>query len=255
MTVPIRKAAIYAIFQVTKQISGIINKTTILVERCIMNTTINYLGQRLVQLRKKNNLSQRALGNMVGVSQQAIDKIESGITQHPRKIHALAKCLNTTAGYLIDGHESPDMLTNSNRLDNAKARPPIFDTLAKNLPVIGRAQGGADGDLILDNNPIDWTFRPPQLSGIQDAFAVYITGDSMAPKYKDGDLAYVHPNRPVTKGRYALIETKDHRGLIKQFMRWQDDTLVIWQHNPAFEIVIPKKKVLNVMLVIGSIDS
>lgn len=124
----------------------------------------------------------------------------------------------------------------------------------RSLPVRGRAQGGSDGNVVVEEHPIDWTFRPADLQGVNDAFAVYVSGASMSPKYKNGDLVYVHPTKRVAKGRYVLVETREHKGFIKQFVAWRNDTLVLQQFNPAKEIVLPKSEILRVMLAIGSID-
>ncbi|TNE63675.1 MAG: helix-turn-helix transcriptional regulator [Alphaproteobacteria bacterium] len=125
----------------------------------------------------------------------------------------------------------------------------------RDLPIMGRAQGGNDGNLNLDTGALDWTFRPADLQGVRDAFAVFVTGDSMLPKYKDRDMAYVHPGKTPRRGRYVLVETREHKGFIKQFDRWDGDTLVVRQYNPIKEIRIPRTDVLRLMLVIGSLDA
>lgn len=124
----------------------------------------------------------------------------------------------------------------------------------RDLPVLGRAQGGSDGNITISEAAIDWTFRPADLQGVRDAFAVYVTGESMLPKYKAQDLAYVHPAKRPVKGRFVLVETTEHRGFIKQFLKWDGDTLVLNQFNPAQEIRLPRHDVLRLMLVIGSLD-
>ena len=134
------------------------------------------------------------------------------------------------------------------------SQQPSFSA-ARDLPVLGRAQGGSDGNLVLDENAIDWTFRPADLQGVKDAFAVYVTGDSMVPKYGDGDLAYVHPRKPPRSDRFVLVETRDHSGFIKQFVGWEDGVLVLRQFNPAEEIRLARPDVRRVMLVIGSLDA
>ncbi len=125
----------------------------------------------------------------------------------------------------------------------------------RDLPVLGRAQGGKDGNIVMEDNAMDWTFRPADLQGVKNAFAVYVTGDSMVPKYKNQDLAYVHPTKPPRKGRFVLVETSDHTGFIKQFIKWDGMELVLKQFNPAREIRLAREKVLRVLLVIGSLDS
>jgi len=133
-------------------------------------------------------------------------------------------------------------------------QPAPFGRL-QDLPILGRAQGGSDGNMTLNDTAIDWTFRPADLQGVRDAFAVFVTGDSMVPKYKNQDLAYVHPSKRPVKDRFVLVETVDHSGFIKQFVRWDGDTLVLRQFNPAQEILLPRQEVLRLMLVIGSLDA
>lgn len=131
---------------------------------------------------------------------------------------------------------------------------PLFGKI-KDLPIRGRAQGGDDGNMIIEEQPIDWTFRPADLQGIHGAFAVFVTGNSMQPKYSNQDIAYIHPDKQPRSGRHVLVETAKHAGFIKQFKRWESDVLVLQQYNPEKEIRIPRAEVRRVMLVIGSIDA
>lgn len=124
----------------------------------------------------------------------------------------------------------------------------------KDLPVHGRAQGGEEGSLVIEDNPIDWTYRPADLQDVHGAFAVFVTGNSMMPKYKNQDIAYIHPSQTVRRGRYVLIETKKRGGFIKEFQGWEGDTLVVRQFNPVKELRFDRSEVKNVMLVIGSLD-
>lgn len=137
---------------------------------------------------------------------------------------------------------------------SGRADPSTRFTDQRSLPVRGRAQGGEEGVVVIEDQPIDWTFCPPDLQGVNDAFAIFVSGDSMLPKYKNGDLVYIHPSRPVKRDRFALIETTDHKGFIKQFVGWQGDTLLLRQFNPDQELTLPRAAVRRVMLAIGSLD-
>ncbi len=152
----------------------------------------------------------------------------------------------------------PDRPTEPDRhttLFGNRFRQPAPFGRARDLPILGRAQGGSDGNMTLNDAAIDWTFRPADLQGVKDAFAVFVTGESMLPKYKNQDLAYVHPSKRIPKDRFVLVETADHSGFIKQFVRWEGDTLILRQYNPAQEIRLERSDVLRVMLVVGSLDS
>lgn len=137
---------------------------------------------------------------------------------------------------------------------NKLAHKPSHFNRERSLPVLGRAQGGRDGNLVIEEAPIDWTFRPVDLQGVNDAFAVFVSGDSMSPKYKNGDLVYVHPSKPLLKGRFVLVETIEHKGFIKQFVALKEHELILRQFNPDEEITINREQILRVMLAIGSLD-
>lgn len=59
------------------------------------------LASRLFDLRKAKGLSQEALGEIVGITQQTVNAIEEGKTLHPRKIKQIAVALDTTPQYLL----------------------------------------------------------------------------------------------------------------------------------------------------------
>jgi transcriptional regulator with XRE-family HTH domain len=63
------------------------------------------LGQRLVELRKKHNITQTEIAERLNVSQQVVSNIERGVT--PPKIEQLkifADLYNVSIDYLI-GHD------------------------------------------------------------------------------------------------------------------------------------------------------
>jgi phage repressor protein C with HTH and peptisase S24 domain len=107
----------------------------------------------------------------------------------------------------------------------------------------------------MEESAIDWTFRPASLEGVHDAFAVVVTGDSMEPKYAPGDIAYVNPAKQPRKGCFVLVELMGHRGLVKQFDRWDGDTLFLQQFNPACELRFERAEVLRLLPIIGSMDA
>jgi len=125
----------------------------------------------------------------------------------------------------------------------------------KDLPIHGRAQGGEEGNLSIEEHPIDWTFRPADLQGVQGAFAVFVTGESMEPKYKNQDLAYIHPKLRPLPGRYVLIETNTHGSFIKRFEGWRKDQLVVRQYNPEKNLYFERQEIRSLMTVIGSLDA
>lgn len=119
------------------------------------------------------------------------------------------------------------------------------------IPIRSAARGGGDQEMFLGDGPIGYTPRPANLGGVRDAYAIYMVGDSMEPRYEQGWLLHVNPFKPPTRGRDVVVYKKDHAVLIKQFVRWDGDALVLRQLNPAQEIRIPRDEVLECHLVVG----
>jgi len=64
---------------------------------------MNTLGERIKNKRTELSLSQQELAESVGISQNAIHKLEDGTTDNPRKIFELAETLNCSPEWLQHG--------------------------------------------------------------------------------------------------------------------------------------------------------
>lgn len=119
----------------------------------------------------------------------------------------------------------------------------------RDLPVRGTAAGAvANNGFRLTDDIIDFVARPPALAGIDDAYAIYVTGESMIPLHKPGDLCCVHPGRPCLPGDSVIIQVKYSEdapieAYIKTYIRTTPEWVITKQYNPPSEI---KYKVGNV---------
>jgi SOS-response transcriptional repressor LexA len=122
----------------------------------------------------------------------------------------------------------------------------------RDLPVMGAVKGGAEGFYFNEGEAKEYIVRPPSLAGVSNAFALYVDGESMEPRYYAGETLYVNPNRPLTRNCFVAVELADGQCLIKQFVRRSDDHLVLAQFNPAKEIRLPITKVKRIYRITGS---
>lgn len=114
---------------------------------------------------------------------------------------------------------------------------PAPGTLPRNLPVRGTAVGGDDGDFEFNGDVVDYVRRPPGIAAARNAFAVYVTGGSMSPRFEAGELVFVHPDRPPVSGNDVLVELHGRDGqpgacYIKRLMRRTPTKIVLRQFNP-----------------------
>jgi len=119
------------------------------------------------------------------------------------------------------------------------------------IPIRSAARGGGEQEMFLGDGPIGYTPRPANLNGVRAAYAIYMVGDSMEPRYAQGWLLHVNPFKPPTHERDVVVFKTGQAVLIKQFVRWDNDALVLYQLNPPAELKIPREEVLECHLVVG----
>src|SRR5262249_53669401 len=98
------------------------------------------------------------------------------------------------------------------------------------IPAYGQAVGGRDGEFILNGNRIVDVLAPPSLQGVPDAYAVYVVGDSMEPRYFAGEAVFVNPRLPVRRGDFVVAQIAVEDGepphaYIKRFVARDSRTL------------------------------
>ncbi|HKS89484.1 MAG TPA: S24 family peptidase, partial [Stellaceae bacterium] len=119
------------------------------------------------------------------------------------------------------------------------------------IPIRSAGRGGGDQQMFLEDGPIGYTPRPANLGDVRGAYAIYMVGDSMEPRYEQGWLLHVNPFKPPTRGRDVVVYKVGQAVLIKQFVRWEGDALVLRQLNPPQELRIPRADVVECHLVVG----
>ncbi len=121
--------------------------------------------------------------------------------------------------------------------------------LPRDIEVHGVALGGDDGDFSFNGTVIDYVRRPPGLAGARGAFAIYVVGDSMSPRFDDGDLIFVHAGRPASPGDDVVVELHGEDGTagacyVKRLLRRSGSRVVLRQFNPPRDdIFIPARHV------------
>lgn len=189
------------------------------------NSHPNSPGQIIRQARAAKGLSQQELADAVGISQPAVRKIEGGGTRKSRYFPKIAQVLDIPLAR-IDASLTERPQTPA---AGAGSRAIAFD-----FPVRGSVEGGP-GQLIITEDPVDYVERPPQLAQAEDAYGVYVTGTSMEPEYRPGDLAYVHPHLPIVADEVYVFYSEadgEARATIKHLRRATPDKWYVTQHNP-----------------------
>jgi phage repressor protein C with HTH and peptisase S24 domain len=221
----------------------------------------NLSSNRIREFRQRAGLSMQALADRAKTSAPQINKGERKLTVDwmirlgnalgvdPKELMVIGA--SPTAGDVAGGatrrlQDLPAML-NAGAIEFG---PP-------DLPVRGRAQGGPNGVLMLPTEapPVDWTYRPPQLRGVTEAFAIFAYDDSMHPMYKHGQTLWIHPHLPVKPGDGVLIVKRSDEAIIKELVRRTASGVTLRQYHPREEeFELPQAEIRAIYRIVGALD-
>lgn len=110
----------------------------------------------------------------------------------------------------------------------------------RTIPVIGFAQAGLDGFFDEDGYPAgdSWdqvSFPAAHNSDDSDCYALEVSGNSMEPLYREGDLLIVSPAMQVRRGDRIVVKTTGSEVLAKELLRQTASRIELKSLNPAFE--------------------
>lgn len=196
------------------------------------------LGEAIRERRKVLGLTQDELAKKVGgISRPGVQKWESGTIPDSSKWNDIEKALQVSSGWLVsmmyenatvhvatggavaggsaivEFHRTP-IPEASNVSPAPRSRLPPRD-----IPVISWVQAGewqAVSDPYQPGYADEWVETSATKS--PNAFALVVSGDSMEPEFRDGDIITVDPDRQPVSGSYVVVKN-GHEATFKQFVR------------------------------------
>ncbi|WP_458758320.1 S24 family peptidase [Afipia sp. TerB] len=103
------------------------------------------------------------------------------------------------------------------------------------VPLLGFAEAGSGGYFDDGGFPVGKGWDEVGLPSVNDehAYALQISGDSMKPTYRDGDVIVVSPGAPVRRGDRVVVKTKDGEVMVKELRRRTQKVIELQSLNPA----------------------
>lgn len=108
---------------------------------------------------------------------------------------------------------------------------------ARRVPLVGFAQAGSDGYFDDGGYPVGGGWDEVTLPEIGDpnAYALEISGDSMEPVFRDGDMVIVSPAAPIRRGDRVVVRTGRGEVMAKQLARRSARRIELRSLNPAHQ--------------------
>ena len=135
------------------------------------------------------------------------------------------------------GSEPPGLVAARSRVQHdpiGEAPRPFVTEGRPDFRVYASAQGGP-GEIIRSIEPVDFIPRPSHLLHVRDAYGLLVTGDSMSPEYKNGEMAIVEPSLPMVPAEVYIFYAEkegEARATIKHLRRATAERWLVTQHNP-----------------------
>lgn len=188
-------------------------------------------------LARRYRLSPSGLAKRAGLDATAFNRSKRVTAEgRPRwpTTESLAKVLSAT-GASFDEFVA---LVDASPAERAKPAQPI--------PLIGLTQAGTGGFFDDGGFPVGHGWDEIRFPKVDDenAYALEVTGDSMEPLYRDGDILIVSPNSAPRKGDRIVLRTTDGEVLAKLLVRRTAKTVELASFNPAHaNLVFPVERI------------
>lgn len=227
---------------------------------------IDIFLERVEELRVQKNLSERALSLAAGSVDMLRDARRYRRLPGSERLEKLADQLGVSVDYLMARSEAPDTITPNATVSEAKVA--WRDPNGRNdLPILGTAlghtffiddNGHADIEqtILEPTEVIRYLPRPAVLAADQFAYALYIQGDSMSPRYEPGELAIASTKKPPQVGDDVIIQLTSEDGhevisaLIKRLVRRSASWVELKQFNPAENFKVPTSRIRSIHRIV-----
>src|ERR1700733_8235036 len=182
-------------------------------------------------LAAENGLSASGLAKKAGLDPTTFNKSKrrtgDGHERWPGT-ESVSKILNATGASL---EAFTALITGTRALSPGMVQRMVH----RRIPLIGFAQAGGSGYFDDGGYPVGGGWDEVSLPEIGDpnAYALEISGDSMEPVFRDGDMVIVSPAAPIRRGDRVVVRTIRGEVMTKQLTRRSARRIELKSLNPA----------------------
>ena len=185
-------------------------------------------SERILAAIQKAGLSYNELSKLTNIPKSALQRYATGETEKIPidRIETISKAVNVPAQYIMGWTDDIKSKQPSNII------PIDNDTEFVNIPVVGRVAAGvtcyADMDIV--------DYEPTSVDSItpgEEYVYLKVVGDSMYPKFEEGDLVLVRRQTSVDSGSYAVVIIDGEDGVIKKVV-YGKDWIELQSVNPMY---------------------
>lgn len=197
---------------------------------------------RLKEIRS-GKMTQNELSKKLNVSQNTISRWESGErTIDVDNLNKISELFNVSTDYILG---KSDFKTMKEAFDTYKKFDDIYnpDGKLKNevdriekgikIPVLGNVAAGIPIEAIQNYEGYEYISKETYNSEFE-YFALKIQGNSMMPKFSEGDVVIVRKQPDLENGDIGVVMVNSHDATVKKVIK-QEDGLLLISSNQNYE--------------------
>ncbi len=197
-----------------------------------------HIWEAIDALAARHGLSPSKLAKLAGLDPTAFNKskrIDKDGRERWPSTHSLAKILEVT-------NETFDSFWAG--VDSVYSQPSADKQVKSTVPLLGFAQAGSGGFFDSGGFPAGQGWDEVRLpcKDDQGTYALEVSGDSMLPLYRDGDIIIVSPVEQLRRGDRVVVRTTDGEVMAKILHRQTEKQVELHSLNPEHAPIIIKSK-------------
>ncbi|WP_343545552.1 S24 family peptidase [Sphingomonas paucimobilis] len=213
-----------------------------------MKATAEEVAARASELAAQKRLTDREVSIDATGKPDLLRDMRRGRMPSAERLQALADTLSTTVDFLMGRTPSS--------VRPGEDPPATMDRLPRDVPVYGTALGAnldvKDGGTVVSvemtiiemTDVIDRVLRHPGIAGDMEAYSLTVVGQSMSPRWDDGDPIYITTKRQASLGDYVVAQIRDGSeevvcAMVKKLIGRRSDALHLEQFNPPLRFWLP----------------
>lgn len=172
---------------------------------------------RMKELREQKNISMKEAAVGVGLPYTTYVGYEKGDREpNSEMLIKIASFYSVSVDYLIGRDNKDNTISNKQKYL---------------IPVLGDVPAGIPIEAA--TNIIDYEEISDEMSRAGDHFALRIRGDSMEPKFSEGDVVIVRKQEAVDNGQVAVVMVNGNDATVKKFYKTPAGVMLVG-NNPTF---------------------
>ena len=196
-------------------------------------------AHRIKELREVARVTQTDFAKAIGVSRSSVAMYEKGLREPGYEtLEAIADFFNVDLEYLFGKQDVPNRYRDE--ANNRASEGKVF------IPVYGHIAAGYPMDMEVDID--DYEEISAEMARQGEYMGLRIHGDSMEPKFSEGDVIIVRKQETCEDGDICAVAINGDNATCKRVKRMQEGILLI-STNPAYEPMFFSNKQIEALPV------